>query len=243
MLNTVVANQLIIFKEAVDKRIAAGAPVMQAVLDETREVYRACQDICFDGNGYSDEWKAEAARRGLDCETSAPLCYDAFVSDRTIKAYVDAGVMSEVELRARAEINWETYSKKIEIEARVLADLVANHILPVATRYQSILLDNVSKMKAIFTNLKEFEQVAAGEIDIIKEIAMHTSEARELAVQMEEECDALDQLECEREKAIGYHDKIVPYLENIREHVDALEMIVDDDMWPLPKYRELLFIR
>ncbi len=243
VLNTVVANQLIIFKEAVDKRIAAGAPVMQAVLDETREVYRACQDICFDGNGYSDEWKAEAARRGLDCETSAPLCYDAFVSDRTIKAYVDAGVMSEVELRARAEINWETYSKKIEIEARVLADLVANHILPVATRYQSILLDNVSKMKAIFTNLKEFEQVAAGEIDIIKEIAMHTSEARELAVQMEEECDALDQLECEREKAIGYHDKIVPYLENIREHVDALEMIVDDDMWPLPKYRELLFIR
>ncbi|MDO5862318.1 MAG: glutamine synthetase type III, partial [Thermoplasmata archaeon] len=138
---------------------------------------------------------------------------------------------------------WEIYSKKIEIEARVLADLTANHIMPVATRYQSVLLDNVSKMKDIFTDKKDFEQVAKGEIHIIKDIAMHCSEARAMAEAMEAECDKLDALPGEREKALGYHDKIVPYLEGIREHVDALEMIVDDEMWPLPKYRELLFIR
>ena len=242
VLNTIVAYQLKVFKEAVDARIAEGTPAIQAVLDETRETYRACQSVCFDGNGYSDEWKAEAAKRGLDCETSAPLCYDNFVSEHTMDVYKAVGVMSDVELRARAEINWEIYSKKIEIEARVLADLTANHILPVSTRYQNILLDNVSKMKEIFDKA-EFDQVAAGEIQIIKDIARHTSEARSLAVKMEDECDAIEALDNERERAIRYHDVIVPYLEAIREHVDALEMIVDDEMWPLPKYRELLFIR
>ena len=243
VLNTIVAYQLTQFKEAVDKRIAAGATVTQALLEETKETYRKCQKVCFDGNGYSDEWKAEAKKRGLDCETSAPLCYDAYMSKQSLNVYKETGVMSDVEMKARTEICWEIYSKKIEIEARVLADLTANHILPVATRYQSVLLDNVSKMKEIFTVKKEFDQVAESEIHIIKDIAMHCSEARTMAEKMEKECDALDQLEDERAKAIGYHGKITVYLEEIRQHVDALEMIVDDEMWPLPKYRELLFIR
>lgn len=243
VLNTIVAYQLTQFKEAVDKRIAAGATVTQALLEETKETYKKCQKVCFDGNGYSDEWKAEAKKRGLDCETSAPLCYDAYTSKQSLNVYKETGVMSDVEMKARTEICWEIYSKKIEIEARVLADLTANHILPVATRYQSVLLDNVSKMKEIFTVKKEFDQVAESEIHIIKDIAMHCSEARTMAEKMEKECDALDQLEDERAKAIGYHDKITVYLEEIRQHVDALEMIVDDEMWPLPKYRELLFIR
>lgn len=243
VLNTIVAYQLTQFKEAVDKRIEAGATVTQALLEETKETYRKCQKVCFDGNGYSDEWKAEAKKRGLDCETSAPLCYDAYTSKQSLNVYKETGVMSDVEMKARTEICWEIYSKKIEIEARVLADLTANHILPVATRYQSVLLDNVSKMKEIFTVKKEFDQVAESEIHIIKDIAMHCSEARTMAEKMEKECDALDQLEDERAKAIGYHDKITVYLEEIRQHVDALEMIVDDEMWPLPKYRELLFIR
>ena len=243
VLNTIVAAQLVKFKEAVDRRITNGESQVKAIMNETREVYRSCKDVCFDGNGYSEAWKEEAQKRGLDCETSAPLCYDAFLSEKTIETYKSVGVMNEVELRARTEINWEIYSKKIEIEARVLADLTANHILPVSTRYQSILLDNVSKMKEIFTDKKDFEQVAAGEIQIIKDIAMHTSEARALSVAMEEECDRFNELDSQREKAIKFHDVIVPYLEAIRRHVDALEMIVDDDMWPLPKYRELLFIR
>ena len=243
VLNTIVAYQLERFKEAVDARIASGDSVTQALIEETKELYRSCRNICFDGNGYSDEWKEEAARRGLDCETSTPLCYDAYTSDRTVELYRDTGVMTDVELSARAEISWEIYSKKIEIEARVLADLTENHILPVATRYQSVLLDNVSKMKEIFPDKEEFEQVASGEIRIIKDIARHCSEARSLAVEMEAECDRLLGMATERERAIGFHDKITAYLEEIRGHVDALEMIVDDEMWPLPKYRELLFIR
>ena len=243
VLNTIVAEQLKRFKVAVDARIAAGESVTQALIEETKDTYRACEKICFDGNGYSDEWKAEAKARGLDCETSAPLCYDAYLSDRTVDVYRDTGVMTKVELSARAEIAWEIYSKKIDIEARVLADLTANHILPVATRYENVLLDNVSKMKEIFTDLKEFETVASGEIDTIKDIATHCSKARALADAMEAECDRIGELPTEREKAIAYHDKITAYLEEIRSHVDALEMIVDDEMWPLPKYRELLFIR
>lgn len=243
VLNTIVAHQLKQFKAAVDKRVEAGTPVMQALLEETKETYRACEKVCFDGNGYSDEWKAEAKKRGLDCETSAPVCYDAYLTGRSLEVYKDTGVMTEVEMKARTEISWEIYSKKIEIEARVLADLTANHVLPVATRYQSVLLDNVAKMKEIFTDKKEFEQVAEGEIHIIKDIAMHCSEARAMAEAMEKECDELDAISDERTKAVGYHDKITVRLEEIRKHVDALEMIVDDEMWPLPKYRELLFIR
>ncbi len=242
VINTIVAYQLKQFKAAVDKRIEAGESVMQALLDETRDTYRKCKKVCFDGNGYSDEWKVEAAKRGLDCETSAPLCYEAYLSKRAAKVYGDTKVMTAVELEARTEIKWEIYSKKIEIEARVLADLTANHVLPVATRYQSVLLDNVSKMKEIFDK-REFEQVASAEIDIIREIAMRCSEARRMVVEIEDVCDELIALESERERAIGFHDRVVPYLESIREHVDALEMIVDDQMWPLPKYRELLFIR
>jgi glutamine synthetase len=242
VLNTIVAYQLKRYKEGVDRRVSSGTPMMKALLDETRETYRACQKVCFEGNGYSDEWKAEAARRGLDCETSVPLAYDVLNDPRTVELYRDTGVMTESELRARSEISWEIYSKKVEIEARVLADLTANHILPVATRYQSVLLDNVSKMKDIFEG-EEFDEVASGEIRIIKDIACHISKARSLAADMEADVDEICGIEGERAKAIAFHDRVLPYLERVREHVDALEMIVDDQMWPLPKYRELLFIR
>lgn len=242
VLNTIIAAQFVKFKAAVDARIKAGAKPMQAILDETRETYRAAKPVCFDGNGYSDEWKAEAKKRGLDCETSAPLCYASYISDETIGMFSSVGVMTETELRARTEINYEIYSKKIDIEARILADLTANHILPVATRYENILLDNVSKMKDIFSE-KEFATVADGEIDIIKDIAVHMSKARELIAEMEKTADKAASCDCEKSKAIAYHDEVVPYLDEVRKHVDALEMIVDDNMWPLPKYRELLFIR
>ena len=242
VLNTITAYQFKRYKENVDRRIASGTPMMKAILDETRETYRACRNICFDGNGYSEEWLKEAAARGLDCETSPPLCYDVLTSPRTVEVYRDTGVLTEVELKARSEICWEIYSKKIEIEARVLADLTANHILPVATRYQSFLLDNVSKMKDIFEG-KEYKQVAGPEIRIIKDIAEHVSKARMLAEEMEEAVDEVCGIESERSRAVAFHDKVVPFLDEVRVHVDALEMIVDDQMWPLPKYRELLFIR
>ena len=242
VLNTIVADQLTCFKKAVDKRVKEGTPVMQAILDETRETYRLSKNICFDGNGYSDEWKKEAAKRGLDCETSPPKSYCTLTCEKTVALYKRTGVMTEAELEARKETFCDIYSKKIEIEARILADLTANHVLPVATQYESKLLENVSKMKEVFSG-KEYEQLSEGEVDIIKDLAVNISEARSLAIKMEEACDKANKFSTEYDKAIAYHDKVVPYIDKIRINIDRLEMIVDDEMWPLPKYRELLFIR
>ncbi len=241
VLNTILAYQLAQFKKAVDARIASGVPAMQAVLDETRETYRACQNVCFDGNGYSDEWKAEALRRGLDCESSVPLVYDTFTSEQTVKVFAETKVMTEVELASRKEVFWEIYCKKMAIEGKVLSDLTTNHVIPVSIRYQNILLDNVRNLKDIYGD-KDFRKMAASQMDLIRCISEDISAAESLV----DELDALDaklsQEEEGRAAAIIYHDKMAPMLEKIRSHVDSLEMMVDDQMWPLPKYRELLFI-
>ena len=242
VLNTIMAHQLKVFKTAVDERIKNGDKPLKAILDETRETYRACAPICFDGNGYSDDWKKEAKKRGLDCETSPPLCFDAYLTPSSVEVYGEAGVMTQDELEARTEIKWEIYCKKIDIEVRILADLTENHILPVATKYENVLLDNVSKMKAIFDDA-EFRTIADSEIATIRDIALHMNESRKLIISMEKTADKAAAIEDARERAITYHDKVIPYLDKVRKHVDALEMIVDDEMWPLPKYRELLFIR
>ncbi|AGI48456.1 L-glutamine synthetase [Thermoplasmatales archaeon BRNA1] len=239
-LNTVLAYQLVQFKKAVDKRIKAGASALEAVLAETRETFRACRDICFDGNGYSEEWKAEALRRGLDCETSPPLVYDNLTSAKTVKVFNDTGVMNKVELESRKEIFWEMYCKKVDIEARVLSDLTTNHVIPVAVRYQNILLENVRDLKDIYS-AADFKRLSRSQADLIRCISEDIAEA-------ESTVDDLDALveklagEEDRKAAVIYHDKVIPMLEKIRRHVDSLEMMVDDQMWPLPKYRELLFI-
>ncbi|AIZ55933.1 glutamine synthetase [Candidatus Methanoplasma termitum] len=241
VLNTTVAYQLAQFKKAVDNRIAAGEPVMKAILDETRETYRSCKDICFDGNGYSDEWKKEAKRRGLNVENSVPIVYDQFTTKETVRIYKETGVLSEAELKARNEVAWEHYANKIEIESRVLSDIAYNHIVPVATVYQNVLLDNVLKCKQLYTE-EEFEKYSYQEVGQIKEIAMHINELRIMGDSMDKMCDKFSKLEG-RDRAVAYHDRVVPNIEKIRKYLDDLEMIVDDQMWPLPKYRELLFIR
>lgn len=241
VLNTVVAYQLTEFKKKVDGLMAGGAPKDQAVLSTVREYYRDCRNVCFDGNGYSDEWKAEAKIRGLDCETCVPKIFDVYSSERTKELFSSMNVMTPVELEARNEINWSTYCKKVEIEARVLGDLSSNHILPVATRYQSILLDNVAKMKEIFSEA-DFRRLSSCQTDVIEEISEHIGGVRKKCAEMEAVCVKLAATEDQRKKAVGYHGKVLPFLDEIRAHIDALEMIVDDQMWPLPKYRELLFI-
>ncbi len=241
-LNAIVADQLVEFKKQVDAKVKAGTPVMQAILDQTRETYRASMNICFDGNGYSDDWKKEAKKRGLDCETSPPKAYNILTEKRTVDLYARTGVMTKAELEARKETFCDIYSKKIEIEARILADLTANHILPIATQYETRLLDNVDKMREVFPK-KEYECLSKSEIAIIKNIAEHISEVRELAIEMEATCDKANRSKTDYAKANAYHDKVLPYLDRIRALIDDLEMIVDDEMWPLPKYRELLFIR
>lgn len=240
-LNTIVAHQLKIFKKAVDARVAEGEPVIQAILNETRETYRASKDICFDGNGYSKEWKAEAKRRGLDCETCVPKTLDACITKKSISIFTDTKVMTEAELRARNEIYWEMYKKKIEIEAKTLSDMTLNHIIPVAVRYQSVLLDNVLKIKEIF-DAKEFSTLSADEVAQIREISADICEARKLANKMDDLCEAISKEDDERKAALRFHDEVIPCMEGIRKYLDDLEMIVDDQMWPMPKYRELLFI-
>ena len=241
-LNAAVADQLNEFHARISARIAGGEQMEHAVLDELKTLIIQSKAIHFDGNGYSDEWKEEARRRGLDCETSVPLIFDNYLKESSIRMFESTGVMTHKELEARNEVKWETYTKKIQIEARVLGDLTMNHIIPIATRYQSSLIDNVYKMKDLFPAEKA-SVLSARNLEIIEDIACRTNFIKEKVDEMVEARKVANKIESEREKAIAYHDTIVPMLEEIRYHIDKLELVVDDQMWTLPKYRELLFIR
>ena len=237
VLNSVVAAELREFKVAVDAKIEAGAKKEKAIYEVLKQKIKACKAIRFDGNGYSDEWKAEAARRGLDCETSTPLMIDRYLDKDTVKMFGDLGVFSKVELDARAEVKWETYTKKIQIESRVLGDLTMNHIVPIASKYEAMLLDKVYKMSQI-PGLN-----ASADILLIKKIQDHTAAIQKMTDDMIEARKQANHIEDQRAKAVAYHDTVAVFLDKIRYHIDKLEEIVDDQIWPLPKYRELLFIR
>ena len=241
-LNAAVAEQLVEFKAEVDALIAGGTALEAALLQVIRKYIKICKPIRFDGNGYSDEWKEEAARRGLDCETSCPVIFDNYLTPDSVAMFESTGVMTKVELEARNEVKWETYTKKIQIEARVLGDLAMNHIVPVAIDYQSRLVDNVFKMKGIFAD-DEAAKLSAENLALIREISERTAFIKAHVDQMVEARKVANRIAGEREKAVAYHDTIAPMLEQIRYHIDKLELIVDDRMWTLPKYRELLFIR
>ncbi|WP_305308161.1 glutamine synthetase III family protein [Paramuribaculum intestinale] len=240
-LNAAVAEQLILFKKAVDERMASGLSQNDAILEEIRILIKSSKAIHFDGNGYSDEWKEEAARRGLDCETSVPLIFDAYQRKSSVDMFRTTGVFSEVELAARNEVKWEMYTKKVQIEARVLGDLAINHVIPVATQYQSILLDNVLKMRQVFGI--DRTDLTASVTDSIEKLTQHITVIREEVAAMVDDRRVANRLESEREKALAYHDRVVPHMDTIRYHIDKLELMVDNEMWPLPKYREMLFIR
>ena len=236
-LNTAVAEQLTRFKEAVDRHIESGMKKEKAIYEELKKLIRECKPIHFDGNGYSDEWKAEAARRGLDCETSTPLIFDRYLTPDSIRMFESTGVLNKVEIEARTEVKWETYTKKIQIEGRVLGDLTMNHIVPIASRYEAMLLDKVYKMAQI-GGLD-----ASADIDLLKKIQGHTAAIQTLTIEMIEARKKANRIENARAKAIAYHDTVEVYFEEIRRHIDKLEEIIDDQMWTLPKYRELLFIK
>jgi len=241
-LNTAVAEALTSFRRRVDALMAGGEGKISAILDVLREDIKTCKPIRFDGNGYSDEWKEEAARRGLDCETSCPLVIDRYLDPESVEMYESMHVMNRHELEARNEIKWETYQKKIQIEARVMGDICMNHIIPVATKYQSELVDNVHKIYSVFPPEKA-KELTAYNVDLIEKINKHTNFIAENVEKMVERRKEVNRIENIREKAIAYHDDIAPYMDSIRYHVDKLELIVEDEMWTLPKYRELLFVR
>ena len=241
-LNAAVAEQLAEFKKRVDARVDREESLYHAILEEVKALIVECKPIHFDGNGYSDEWKEDAARRGLDCETSVPRIFDAYLRPESVEMFEKTGVFSKLELKARNEIKWETYTKKIQIESRVLGDLALNHIVPVATRYQSMLVDNLVKLKTLFPVAKG-NALTARDLGTIENISEHLCAIKEETERMTNARKQANHLTCEREKAIAYHDNVVPAMERIRQHIDKLELMVDDEMWPLPKYREMLFIR
>lgn len=242
VLNTAVAEALTDFKQRVDALIAGGEAQTSAIIDVIREDIKTCKPIRFDGNGYSDEWKVEAAKRGLDCEASCPLCFDRYMDEASVKMFESQNVMTANELKARNEVKWETYTKKIQIEARVLGDLVMNHVVPVATHYQSQLAKNVRSMIEIFGRDEAIE-LSSRNINIIREIAERTQKIETGVEELVNARKVANKIADERDKAIAYHDTIVPKMEDIRYQIDKLELIVSDELWTLPKYRELLFIR
>ena len=241
-LNTAVAEAMASFKERVDALIANGTPKFAAILEVVREDIKTCKPIRFDGNGYSDEWVAEAEKRGLDVEKSCPVIFDRYLDKASINMFEKMNVMNAKELKARNEIKWDTYTKKIQIESRILGDLALNQILPVATKYQSTLVDNVTKVASVFPAEKA-KKLNAYNLSLIEQIADHTASINEKVEKMIDERKKANKIDSERERAIAYHDQVAPMIEEVRRHIDKLELIVDDQMWILPKYRELLFLR
>ena len=240
-LNAAVAEQLTLFREEVDALIEGGEAKERALFTVIKRYLNECHAIRFDGNGYSEEWKQEALRRGLDCETSAPLVIDNYLSDSSVTMFKTTGVLSRAELMSRCEVKWENYTLKIQIESRVLGDLVINHILPAAKRYQTMLLQNVLSVKQIFPE-DEVGKLNEQDYIIIRRIEKHVAAIIEEVEQMKNARKQANHIDSQRERAIAYHDNVVPLMEQIRDHVDHLELVVDDELWTLPKYREMLFI-
>ena len=241
-LNAAVAEALANFKKRVDAEIAAGKDQTSAIIDVLRQDIKTCKPIRFDGNGYSDEWVEEATKRGLDVEKSCPVIFERYLDESSVKMFEDLGIMTRKELEARNEVKWETYTKKIQIEARVMGDLSMNHIIPIATHYQSMLVKNVLNMRSIYPADKA-EKLSERNLKLIEEIAERTQTIERGVEDLINARKVANKICCEHKKAIAYHDTVAPKMEEIRYQIDKLELIVEDDLWTLPKYRELLFIR
>ena len=241
-LNAAVAYELEDFANRVDKRIEKGEQLEKALFAEARENILKSRPIHFDGNGYGDEWIVEAKTRGLDVENSAPKIFDAYLSESSIEMFEEMGILTKKELVARNEVKWEMYTKKVQIESRVLGDLSINHIIPAAVKYQGRLLDNLYKLNQLFPNDKA-KEIGKSDYESVEKISSHINEVKKLVKEMTEARKQANGIESQREKAIAYHDNVAPLMEKVRYHIDHLELMVDNEIWPLPKYRELLFIR
>ena len=241
-LNSAMAEALQNFKQRVDERVGKGETKLSAIIDVLREDIKTCKPIRFDGNGYSDEWVKEAARRGLDVEKSCPKIFEHYLDESSIEMFEATKVMNRKELEARNEVKWETYVKTVQIEARVMGDLSMNHVIPVSTHYQSQLIKNVQGIKAVFSE-EEASRLSAHNLKLIREIAERTERIEQLVEDLTEARRVANRIYNIHERAIAYHDTVCPKMEAIRYEIDHLEMIVEDGLWSLPKYRELLFIR
>ena len=241
-LNAAMAEALNSFKQRVDAKIAAGENKVAAILEVLKDDVKTCKPIRFDGNGYSEEWVKEAERRGLDVEKSCPVIFEHYLDDTSVKMFESTKVMNRKELEARNEVKWETYVKTVQIEARVLGDLAMNHIIPVATHYQSQLIKNVQGIKDVF-DAEKASRLSARNMKLIEEVAERTEKIEQLVEELTDARRMANRVEDIHQRAIQYHDTVCPKMEAIRYETDKLELIVEDGLWTLPKYRELLFIR
>ncbi len=252
-LNSAMAEALQSFKQRVDQRIAKISgnaefadgkhnPKFHAIIDVLREDIKTSKPVRFDGNGYSEEWVMEARRRGLDVEKSCPVIFEHYLDDSSVSMFESTKVMNRKELLARNEVKWETYVKTVQIEARVLGDLAMNHIIPVSTHYQSKLIKNVQGMKDVFP-VEKAERLSARNMKLIEEIAERTEKIERLTDELTDARRVANRIQDIHQRAICYHDTVCPHMEAIRREIDKLELIVEDGLWTLPKYRELLFIR
>lgn len=242
VLNTIVADQLANFKIEVDALIKSGVKKNDALFEIVKKYIKESKDIRFEGNSYSTEWEEEAKKRGLSNHSSTPEALKAFISERSIGLFERHNVMSRTELEARYAIKLEKYTKKIQIESRIMGDLATNHILPTAIHYQNRLIENAKGLKEVLDS-KSFVKLSKNQLYTIKDISNHISAIKDYVELMIEARRTANRIDDVYEKAVAYKDNVRGYFKDIRNHVDKLEMLVDDEMWPLPKYRELLFIK
>ncbi|MDR2894569.1 MAG: glutamine synthetase III [Alistipes sp.] len=240
VLNTAMAQQLELFSAEVEKLMAGGVKKDEAILQVIRGFIALSRHIRFEGNGYSAEWHAEARERGLRAMTSVTGAIHEYIEPDNMDMFVELGVFSEPELQARYEIKCETYLKKVQIEARVLGDLALNHIIPTAIRYQNVLIENVRGIKELFK--VDGSDMVRSEMNSIATVSRHVNEIRTLVHDMVEARKRWNRVEEISARADGYETEVAPFLAGIRVHIDELELIVDDRLWTLPKYRELFTI-
>lgn len=239
-LTTIVAYQLNQFLLEVKNAEVNGKGREEAIFMVLKRMLEHARPVLFEGNNYSDEWVREAEKRGLPNIPSTPEALKAIISDDARAVFTRTGVLTDTELHARHEIELENYIKKIQIEGRVIGDLAINHIIPVAVKYQNILIKNARGLKELFQS-EPFHQMAAPILQTIEDISEHMFHIHEGVAQMTEARRSANQQKTIAEKAFAYHDNVLPWFQRIRDHVDSLELLVDDELWPLPKYRELLF--
>jgi glutamine synthetase len=243
VLNTAMAKQLKTFKKEVDALIAKGLKKDEAIFQIIKQYITESKNIRFDGDGYSEEWVQEAAKRGLVNISSVPEALKTYLSDKAKNLFTETGVFNEFEIEARTEVELEKFTKKIQIEARVLGDLAINHIVPTGVHYMNTLIENVQGLKDVFGSESDYEELASDRLDLIKKISYHIKNIKNKTNDMVEARKVANKVEDMAEQAEMYDQNVRPYLDDIRYHIDKLELIVDNSMWPLPKYRELLFAR
>jgi glutamine synthetase len=241
VLNTIMASQLRIFKAQVDTRIEKGDSKDEAILKELQQMIKDSKKIRFEGNGYGDEWVVEAEKRGLNNFKDTPRSLDIWDDKRIIGIFEELNVLTHREIEARKEIEFENYVHKLQIEARLMGDLTQNHIIPAVINYQNKLIQNVQGLMSILG--KEGAEAAKAQTELITKISEHLNKMKSLCDVMLEARKKANKIESIEEKAVAYCDEVKVYFDDIRYHADKLELLVDDELWPLPKFREMLFTR